>query len=132
MAGIVGIGACVADTLYTLPNYPQEDTKLRATDSRRAGGGPVATGLVAASKLGAKTTYLGVLSDDDAGRFLKADFEKYGVSTDLITLESCGRSFTSVIWLSEESASRTCVFERGTLPPLTYLLLYYHMFPYTF
>ena len=30
MSGIVGIGACVMDTLVSVPHYPNEDTKLRA------------------------------------------------------------------------------------------------------
>jgi hypothetical protein len=42
-AQIVGIGACVADTLWCLPTYPTEDTKMKAEESRQAGGGPVAT-----------------------------------------------------------------------------------------
>ena len=118
MGRIVGIGACVMDTLITVPHYPTEDTKLRASASKPAGGGPVATGLVAAAKLGAETAYVGVLSDDSAGDFLLADFQKYGVSTEQVKVESGYRSFTSVIWLSEESASRTCVFDKGNLPPL--------------
>jgi sugar/nucleoside kinase (ribokinase family) len=73
---IVGVGACVMDTLISLPRYPAEDTKLRAYGSRPAGGGPVATGLVAASKLGVDAAYIGVLSDDGGGRFLIKDFEK--------------------------------------------------------
>ena len=79
MADIVGIGANVFDTLYNISTYPPEDTKMRATTSKTAGGGPVATGLVAASKLGADTAYIGVLSDDNGGIFLKEDFVKYGV-----------------------------------------------------
>ncbi len=119
MGTIVGIGACVMDTLITVPHYPTEDTKLRALSSKPAGGGPVATGLVAAAKLGAKTAYIGVLSDDSAGDFLLSDFEKYGVSTEQVGIQSGYRSFTSVIWLSEASASRTCVFDKGNLPPLS-------------
>ncbi len=119
MSKIVGIGACVFDTLYSVPNYPKEDTKLRALDSRPSGGGPTATGLVAASKLGANCAYIGVLSDDNGGAFLRQDFEKYGVGCDLINVESGYRSFASVIWLSKDSASRTCVFDKGNLPALT-------------
>ena len=52
MKKIVGIGACVFDTLYEIPSYPKEDTKMRAAGSKAAGGGPCATGLVAAQKLG--------------------------------------------------------------------------------
>ena len=115
---VVGIGACVMDTLITVSHYPTEDTKLRAESSTPAGGGPVATGLVAAQKLGVKTGYIGVLSDDAGGAFLAADFEKYGVDTSCVTVKSGYRSFTSCIWLSQASTSRTCVFDRGNLPPL--------------
>jgi ribokinase len=118
MAKIVGIGACVFDTLYNIPNYPTEDTKMRATASKTAGGGPVATGLVAASKLGEQTAYIGVLSNDNGGKFLKEDFEKYGVETNLTEIKSGYRSFASVLWLSAHTATRTCVFDKGDLPPL--------------
>ena len=118
MAKIVGIGANVFDTLYNIPTYPTEDTKMRATASKTAGGGPVATGLVAASKLGEDTAYIGVLSDDNGGRFLKEDFEKYGVETNFIDIKSGYRSFASVLWLCADSTSRTCVFDKGDLPPL--------------
>ena len=103
---------------YQCALLPKEDTKLRATSSKPAGGGPVATGIVAAQKLGEDTAYIGVLSDDNGGNFLKKDFEKYGVNTDLINIISGYRSFTSVIWLSADTTSRTCVFDKGDLPPL--------------
>ena len=119
MAKIVGIGANVFDTLYNVPTYPTEDTKMRATASKTAGGGPVATGLVAAQKLGEETAYIGVLSDDNGGKFLKEDFEKYGVKTNLIDIKSGYRSFASVLWLCADTATRTCVFDKGDLPPLS-------------
>lgn len=118
MSKVVGIGACVMDTLINVPNYPTEDTKLRATNSKPAGGGPVATGIVAVSKLGVDAEYIGVLSDDNGGQFLLKDFEKYGVSVDHVDIKSGYRSFTSVIWLSAATTSRTCVFDKGNLPPL--------------
>lgn len=106
------------DTLVTVPNYPKEDTKLKAISTRSAGGGPTATGLVAAQKLGEQTAYIGVLSDDNGGIFLKKDFEKYGVATDFIEIKSGYRSFTSTIWLAKNTATRTCVFDKGDLPAL--------------
>ena len=119
MNRIVGIGACVFDTLYHVPTYPKEDTKMRATGSKAAGGGPVATGLVAAEKLGEHTAYIGVLSSDNGGVFLKSDFEKYGVDTSLIDVKDGYRSFASVLWLSADTTARTCVFDKGDLPPLS-------------
>lgn len=118
MKKIVGIGACVMDTLVTVPQYPEEDTKLRAENTKQAGGGPTATGLVAAAKLGESAAFLGVLSDDGVGSFLKGDFEKYGVGTENIRFLPGYRAFTSTIWLAKDKATRTCVFDKGNLPKL--------------
>ena len=118
MSKIVGIGACVFDTLYNIPTYPTEDTKMRATGSKVAGGGPVATGLVAASKLGESAAYIGVLSDDNGGVFLARDFQKYGVDTSFVDVKAGYRSFASVLWLCADTATRTCVFDKGNLPAL--------------
>ncbi len=106
------------DTLYSIPTYPREDTKMRSTGSKPAGGGPCATGLVAAAKLGESTAYIGNLSSDNGGVFLKGDFEKYGVDTSLINVLDGYRSFTSVLWLAADSTTRTCVFDKGDLPAL--------------
>lgn len=119
MAKIVGIGACVMDTLLSISTFPKEDTKVRANASKTAGGGPVATGLVAASKLGVKTGYIGVLTDDNGGVFLKKDFEKYNVDTSNIEIKSGYRSFASTLLLCSDTASRTCVFDKGNIPPLS-------------
>ena len=75
MAKIVGIGANVFDTLYTVEKYPTEDTKMRADAVKVSGDGPCATGLVAASKLGATCAFIGNLSNDNGAKFLKEDFE---------------------------------------------------------
>lgn len=118
MGKIVGIGANVCDTLYTVPSYPGEDTKMRATEIMQSGGGPCATGLVAAAKLGADCAYIGNLTDDGQGVFLKNDLEKYNVSTEYVNIIGGCSSFSSTIWLCSDTKSRTCVFHKGTLPAL--------------
>ena len=87
MIEIVGIGANVFDTLFAIEKYPREDTKMRADSVKQSGGGPCATGLVAAAKLGAKCAFIGNMTDDSAGRFLKEDFEKYGVDTNCVKIK---------------------------------------------
>ena len=117
MSKIVGIGANVFDTLYTIDTYPTEDTKTCAKAVKECGGGPCATGLVAASKLGASCGFIGNYTDDSAGQFLKSDFEKYGVDTSYMKFLPGYSSFCSVLWLAGDTASRTCVFYRGNVPP---------------
>lgn len=115
---VVGIGANVYDTLMVLPYYTEEDKKQQADAVSVAGGGPCATGIVAAAKLGAACAFLGTVSADGAGDFLLADFARYGVDTTLVgRAENC-RAFTSYVMLSRASASRTIVFDRGNVPPL--------------
>jgi sugar/nucleoside kinase (ribokinase family) len=58
------------------------------------------------------------MSDDNGGKFLKEDFEKYGVKTDLIDIKSGYRTFASVLWLCADTTTRTCVFDKGDVPPL--------------
>ncbi len=119
MNKIIGIGANVEDSLITLADYPAEDTKVRADSICVRGGGPCATGLVAASKLGAECAYIGVLADDATGHFLADDLKKYGVSDEYIEFIGGRSSFKSCVLLNLKTASRTCLFNRGNLPPLT-------------
>jgi len=117
MAQIVGIGANVFDTLFRLSSYPTEDTKQKALSVVESGGGPCGTGLVAAAKLGEDCAYIGNCSDDSAGAFLVEDFKRYGVDVAHMTSVPGTSGFRSCIWLCDDTAARTCVFHRGTVPP---------------
>ena len=114
---IIGIGANVSDTLYVIDTFPAEDTKMRASSMKVSGGGPCATGLVAAAKLGENCAFIGNLSDDGNAKFLKEDFEKYNVDTSFIKIKPGYDTFCSCIYLAKDTASRTCVFFKGNLPP---------------
>lgn len=113
MINIVGIGANVCDTLISTNEYPSEDTKMKAQSITMAGGGPTATGLVAASKLGESCAFIGVLSDDAGGKFLLEDNERYGISNEYVDIQKGKTSFNSFVLLASQNASRTCVFHRG-------------------
>lgn len=116
MAEIIGIGASVFDTLMLAEGFPAEDTKMQALETMTQGGGPCATALVAAARLGVSAAYLGNLGDDSYGRFMHADFEKYGVQTGLI--KSCPGcvSFHSFVMLNTQKSTRTILWNRGTVP----------------
>lgn len=116
MKKVVGLGACVFDTLISCPRYADEDTKLAATDVFTAAGGPVGNALVVMSGLGVSARLIGSLGGDNAAEYIINDFHKQGVSTDGAVMISGARSFTSYILLSESKKTRTCVFDRGTVP----------------
>jgi ribokinase len=119
MADIVGIGASVFDFLVMTDAFPAEDTKYRAKASKIQGGGPCATALVAAAKLGASAEYFGVLGTDLYGGYMLEEFRRYGVSTGSIRMVDGFSSANSVVILNTLKGTRTCVFSPGTLPPAT-------------
>lgn len=119
MSKIVGIGANVYDTLITVPSYPTEDTKLRASGVKECGGGPCATGLVAAAKLGASAAYIGALAKDGGGDFLYKDMQRFGMTNEFVDVVGGKSSFSSYVVLSEKNATRTCVFNKENLPDFT-------------
>lgn len=116
MKKVVGLGACVLDTLINCDKYPTEDTKQKAESIFLAGGGPVGNALVVMSKLGIKADVIGAFADDNAGIYLLEDFQKYKVGIQHTIRVPNTTSFTSYIVLSENTQTRTCVFDRGTVP----------------
>ena len=119
MINIVGIGANVYDTLITVPHYPTEDTKLKATCIKECGGGPCGTGLAAAAKLGAEAAYIGALAKDSGGEFLLNDMKRFGMTDEFIDMKENCASFSSYVILNEKCATRTCVFNKENLPEWT-------------
>ena len=115
MKKVVGLGACVLDTLISCDTYPTEDKKQKAESIFLSGGGPVGNALVVMSKLGVETEVVGGFGSDSAGKYLLEDFVKYGVGVKNATVLDGASSFTSYIVLAKDKASRTCVFDRGTV-----------------
>lgn len=117
MIEVVGIGAAVFDILMTTESYPREDTKQQGTETKLQCGGPCATALVAMSKLGVSSAYMGALGDDMYGDHIRGAFDKYGVDRSKIRTVTGVQSFHSVVLINTSNSTRTCVWNRGTLPP---------------
>ena len=115
MKKVVGLGACVLDTLINCNTYPKEDTKQKANGVFLSGGGPVGNALVVLSKLGVSAEVIGGLGSDNAGKYIIEDFRKHGVDTKNATVIDGATSFTSYIILADDKATRTCTFDRGTV-----------------
>ncbi len=116
MKKIVGLGACVLDTIIECDKYPKEDTKQKAERVFLSGGGPVGNALVVISKLGVQAEVVGAFSCDNSAEYLLEDFRKYKVKTDNVVRIENTSSFTSYIVLAKDKKTRTCVFDKGTVP----------------
>ena len=116
MKRVVGLGACVVDTLISCDRLPKEDTKYKANSVTKIPGGPVCNALVVMSRLGTSAEVIGSFADDDGGAFILSDLKKCGIETKNVYIAPNTESFTSYVILSENRGTRTCVFERGSVP----------------
>lgn len=115
---LVGIGGSLLDNLYIVPDFPEENTKIQAEELKSQCGGPVATALVAAAKLGMSCAYLGSIGDDQAGQEMLADFKNYDVMQKGIIVRSNAYSASSMIIVNKTSNSRTVIWSKGTVDPI--------------
>ena len=116
MAEIVGIGSALFDTLMQIDGFPQEDTKMQGGAAKLQGGGPCATALCAAARLGVSAAYMGTLGDDMYGEYIRAGLQRCGVDTSRVRAVKGAVSYHSFVLLNTRRATRTCVWSKGTLP----------------
>jgi len=79
--GVVVVGSVNMDLVIQVGRMPRAGETLIGSNFTRACGGKGANQAVATARLGAKTTFIGRVGDDDFGRALKANLKKDGVST---------------------------------------------------
>ncbi len=78
---IVGIGRCTLDIIFRLPSFPTWEKGTVYDEYCIDGGGQVGTGLVAASKLGVTTGYIGTAGRDLAASLKLDSLRECGVDT---------------------------------------------------
>jgi len=78
---IVVVGSTNLDIVVPVDHIPQPGETVVGGDHYRAPGGKGANQAVACSRLGAVTTFIGCLGDDDAGRTLRTALEGDRVDT---------------------------------------------------
>ena len=94
---VVGVGCCAFDMVTGVDRVPGADEKMNIGPIRTQGGGLVATGLVAAARLGGRCAYLGALGDDQFSQFCVDDFDREGIETRYIRRAAGESVVTSII-----------------------------------
>jgi sulfofructose kinase len=115
---IVGLGLATIDILTLIPRLPGHDEILPADRILLEGGGPVATALVAAARLGAKTAYLGPLAPTAWGGLTRSGLEGEGVDTSDAPLRAAGEQALSVILVDGATGQRSILYQAGALQEL--------------
>ena len=103
------IGVSTIDTIALLDSYPAADSRTVTEHLERAGGGVAATAAVAAARLGGNVAFAGVVGDDDEGREIIAKLNAEGVNTDLVVIDENSKSATSVVIVTQSTATRAII-----------------------
>ncbi len=115
---VVGIGHCAVDYLGIVERYPDMDSKVELSEFSMQGGGPVATAMVTLATLGSDVSFIGKISNDDFGMFIRHGLREAGVDTGSLVIEPDLVSPISFIAVERATAKRTVFWTRGNVPEL--------------
>jgi sugar/nucleoside kinase (ribokinase family) len=111
---VVSIGLATADTIVSLPAWPDPDGRVVTDPIHRSFGGPAATAAVTLARLGHRAAMVGATGDDEAGTRVRADLAAAGVDvTQLRTLS--GATPESVILLDRGAHTRAIILAPGAV-----------------
>lgn len=115
---VVGLGLATVDILTLVPRLPGRDEVYQARDIRLEGGGPVATALVAACRLGASTAYLGPIAPTTWGALTREGLESAGVDTHHAPTRVTGEQAKAVILVDQPTGYRSILYKPASMPDL--------------
>ena len=113
---VIGIGAATWDHLIVVPEFPQDEGVSQALAMKEQGGGPVATALCTLSSLGSRSVLLDAQGDDDVGRRILDDLNRYGVGVNKVRVHQGGKSAQAHILVQQRDGARHIFFMPASCP----------------
>jgi sulfofructose kinase len=115
---ILGLGVVAVDDLVYVDRFPTPNSKMEMHARQRQGGGLAGTALVAASRLGARAAFIGVLGDDELSRFTIAELEREGVDCSPVLRRAGARPAHAIVIVDRSTGERTILYTREGETPL--------------
>lgn len=115
---VTGIGQSALDYLVLVDTYPRVDTKKEVIEWHEQGGGPVATALVALSRLGISCRFHGIIGDDYAGEKIRQSLIEEGIDVTGLIKRDRATSQIAFILVEKGTARRTIFWKRPSGNPL--------------
>lgn len=110
-ADVVGVGINATDTIIRLPHFPAPDSKVELLSAQVKPGGQVASAIVACSRWGLSTRYIGKIGDDSAAQVQTDEMIREKVDAHWI-IAANSMSQSSYILVDERSGERTVLWKR--------------------
>ncbi len=109
---VVGMGLNSVDFLAVVPEFPGPNSKMKMLQFSKQGGGQVATALVALSRWGVKTKYIGKVGDDELGQFSLHSLRQEGVDVSSVMIEPNAINQFATIIVDGSTGDRTILWNR--------------------
>lgn len=109
---VVGMGLNSVDFLCVVPKFPTINSKMRILKFSKQGGGQVATAMVALSRWGVKTKYIGKIGGDELGQFSLTSLREEGVDISSVTIDPSATNQYAMILVDGPSGERTILWDR--------------------
>jgi len=109
---VVGMGLNSVDFLSVVPEFPTPNSKMEMLRFSKQGGGQVATAMVALSRWGVKTKYIGKIGEDELGQFSLNSIRQEGVDISSVMMEPNTTNQFAMIIVEELSGDRTILWNR--------------------
>ena len=109
---VVGLGLNSIDFLSLVPEFPASNSKMEILRFATSGGGQVATAMVALSRWGVKTKYIGKVGSDEFGRLSLESIRQEGVDISSVTTEPDTPNQLGMIIVEAVSGDRTILWKR--------------------
>jgi sulfofructose kinase len=109
---VVGMGLNSVDFLSLVSRYPESNSKTEILRFERSGGGQVATAMVALSRWGIKTRYIGKVGSDELGQISLESLQQEGVDVSSVTTEPDTPTQLGNIIVEATSGDRTILWRR--------------------
>ena len=105
---VVGVGLNATDTLLIVPHFPAYAGKVPFQEEHMSPGGQVASAMVACSRLGLRTKYIGAIGDDLRGRIQIESLQGIGINLDHVQLRKNCANQSAYIIIDRSTGSAPC------------------------
>lgn len=119
MYDLIGLGVSTVDLVALVDHLPVQEEVQRAIEMVVQGGGPIATAMVTAARLGARVAMLDSIGDDWRGKLILDEFARENVFTGDVRVHPGHTSSTACIMVHQATGARSIVYAPGTAPELT-------------
>jgi sugar/nucleoside kinase (ribokinase family) len=109
---VVGMGLNSVDFLAVVPEFPSFNSKMKILRFSKQGGGQVATAMVALSRWGLETKYIGKVGADELGRFSLNSIREEGIDVSSVRVEPDASNQIAMIIVDGLTGERTILWDR--------------------